>query len=247
MKLTRNNYEEYFILYLDNELNSEERRQVEAFVQLHPDLKEELDQLLPYKLMPDTNITYPRKEELLKTAKPARQEIDVAPLHLTNYEEWFTLYIDNELTDAEKLNVEHFILANPSLEKDFFLLQQTKLQPESILFHNKSSLYRTEEKVRSIRFRRWRVAAAAILMLGIAITTYTLISKNSPVLNNGTEMAGLKDEKNTTEKSLPVPETSITPGNNALLIENVQKNSVAPVNIIKEKKDESIITGNGCS
>ena len=33
MKLNRNNYEEYFILYMDNELDSDDRREVEAFVQ----------------------------------------------------------------------------------------------------------------------------------------------------------------------------------------------------------------------
>ena len=46
MQINRHNYEEYFILYMDNELGSTERRMVEDFVKLHPDLQEELDMLL---------------------------------------------------------------------------------------------------------------------------------------------------------------------------------------------------------
>ena len=45
MSINRHNYEEFFILYLDNELSSEHRRQVELFVEQHPDLGEELQLL----------------------------------------------------------------------------------------------------------------------------------------------------------------------------------------------------------
>ena len=54
MNINHHNYEEYFILYMDNELGSDARRMVEAFVQQHPELKGELDLLLQYKLVPDT-------------------------------------------------------------------------------------------------------------------------------------------------------------------------------------------------
>jgi anti-sigma factor RsiW len=40
MKIDRHNYEEYFILYMDNELSSDDRGQVEEFIQKNPDLKE---------------------------------------------------------------------------------------------------------------------------------------------------------------------------------------------------------------
>ena len=46
MQINRHNYEEYFILYMDNELPAAERRMVDEFVKLHPDLQEELSLLL---------------------------------------------------------------------------------------------------------------------------------------------------------------------------------------------------------
>ena len=115
MTINCHNYEEYFTLYLDNELNSDDRRMVEAFTQQHPDLKEELDLLTQYKLTPDTSIVFPGKEELMKVN-------DDTPVTFSNYEEWLVLYIDNELNPGQKDSVEQFIKANPSVkEEELFL------------------------------------------------------------------------------------------------------------------------------
>jgi hypothetical protein len=85
MNITRNNYEEYFILYMDNELTSEDRRQVELFVEGNPDLQEELNLLKQTQLVPDSSFVFADKEQLLKT--PGGIAIDT-----TNYEEWLLSY-----------------------------------------------------------------------------------------------------------------------------------------------------------
>ena len=56
MKIDRFNYEEFFLLYVDNELSAAERKQVEAFVEQHPDLEEELMMLKQSQLKPDTSV-----------------------------------------------------------------------------------------------------------------------------------------------------------------------------------------------
>jgi anti-sigma factor RsiW len=190
MNINRHNYEEYFILYMDNELHSDERRMVEAFIQQHPDLKEELDLLLQYKLVPDTTITFSDKEELMKVNGDT-------PVTLTNYEEWLVLYMDNELSAEQKATVEKFIADNPTVKEDLVLLQRTQLQPEEIIFADKASLYRKEEKVRPLPVRWWRLTAAAVLLLGVGITTAILVNKKSPEGN--TEIVkGTSPEKKTT-------------------------------------------------
>ncbi len=205
MKIDRHNYEEYFILYMDNELNSGDRRQVEAFVELHPDLKEELDLLLQFKLVPDTDILFNGKDELMKMNEAAVQVGGDTPISLANYEEWFTLYTDHELTTGQKKTVEQFIAENPSLEKELALLQRTRLQPEEIVFTDKASLYRAEEKIRIIQVRWWRIAAAAILILGLGLTTYSILNKKSSA---GTEegVAKTNEQKTTPVETARPPE-----------------------------------------
>jgi hypothetical protein len=167
MNITRHNYEEYFILYMDNELSSDKRRMVETFVQIHPDLKEELDILLQYKLVPDNNIVFDGKKELMKVQGES-------PITLSNYEEWLVLYMDNELTADQRKTVEQFIVVNPAVKKEADLLLRTQLQPEKIVFANKEVLYRKEEKVRPVLW--WR-AAAAILILALGLTSVIVFNK----------------------------------------------------------------------
>lgn len=169
MNINRHNYEEFFILYMDNELCPEDRRMVEAFIQLHPDLKEELELLQQYKMIPDTSVEFEGKEELLK-------ENGNSLITLSGYEEWLSLYIDDELNPEQKARLEHFIAGHPSVQKELALLQRAKLQPEIIVFDHKASLYRREEKVRSIPVRWWR-AAAAVLLLSAGLSAVFILNK----------------------------------------------------------------------
>ena len=173
MNITRHNYEEYFILYMDNELGSEERRQVELFVQENTDLKEELDWLLQSRLVADVAVVFDNKEQLMKTSGPGS-------INTTNYEEWLLLYTDNELTAEQKTTVEKFAASHPGIHEELALLQKTKLDPEqTIVFPNKELLYRKEEKVRVIAISWRRIAVAAAFLLAIATTAFFIMNRNT--------------------------------------------------------------------
>lgn len=195
MKLNRDNYEEYFILYLDNELGDEDRRRVEAFVQENSDLKAELDTLLQSKLVPDNEISFDNKEMLMVK--------DSSSVSLNNYESRLIAYIDNELDPQQKNDVEIFIAAHPAVQIELNLLQQTKLQPETIVFPGKKSLYRREKNVRVIPVRWLRLAAAAVLFLGVSTVTVVLINKNSRIKQEEVVKAG--PEINPVNKSVEAP------------------------------------------
>lgn len=62
--ITRDNYEEFFLLYIDNELSVADREAVEQFVAHHPDLQEDWKALLHCRLLPDEEIIFPDREAL---------------------------------------------------------------------------------------------------------------------------------------------------------------------------------------
>lgn len=60
------NYDEYMLLEADGELNTAERKALYDFLELHPELKKELDAYKAVHLVPTVDIVYPDKESLLK-------------------------------------------------------------------------------------------------------------------------------------------------------------------------------------
>jgi len=174
MNITRNNYEEYFILYLDNELGSDDRRQVELFVQENADLKGEFDLLSQTRLAPDDAVVFDEKQQLLNIAS-------AASINDSNFEEWLVLYIDNELTGQQKISVEEFLVNHPAAKTELGILQKTKLHSEeAVIFPNKETLYCREEKVPVMAFSWRKMAVAASLLLAISTAAFLVFTgKNS--------------------------------------------------------------------
>ena len=157
MNINRNNYEEYFLLYADNELTATERKVLEIFVQENPDLKEEF-------LMIQMTVNSPEKEMKLSD-KSFLLKKEPAFITEKNYEEIFVLYYDNELSEEQKKETEKFVTENSKLESEFQLIGKAKLITEkSIIYPNKKELYRKEKSEKVIRLTLWRSVAAAVLI-----------------------------------------------------------------------------------
>ncbi len=152
MNINRNNYEEYFLLYTDNELSVAERNMVDTFVAANPDLQEEL-LMLQQSVVKPMEVDFPGKAGLLKP-----ETINTAT------EEKLLLLLDNELKGKEKAAVLSLIQYNNAVKKEWEILQQTKLAvADNIIFNHKPLLYKKEEgKVVAIKW--WRIAAAAMLI-----------------------------------------------------------------------------------
>ena len=150
MLINRSNYEEFFLLYVDNELSATERHAVELFVGHNPDLGKEL-QLFQQSIVLCDEIIFDDKKSLLKDGSVGLQER-------------LLLFVDDELTPEETEQVTVLLATDRAVAAEWKILRQTKLNPvESIVFKNKASLYRTEaEPVIGIKW--WRVAAAAVLL-----------------------------------------------------------------------------------
>jgi hypothetical protein len=174
MNINRNNYESFFLMYVDNELSAGERAEVEAFVTENPDLKAELDMLREVVLTPEPELRFNNKQALLK-GNPLN------PVNELNYEEYFVLYADDELTIEEKQFVEEFVYKNPRYQHEFELILEAKLVADkTVVYPDKQSLYRTE-KDRRVVYLRWQKIAAAAVVAGLMLVSawYFLANDNN--------------------------------------------------------------------
>lgn len=67
-------------------------------------------------------------------------------INIENYEEYFLLYADKELSEDQRGMVEVFVSAHPELKKEFEAILLTIQQPDSVFLHDKSFLLKTEQK-----------------------------------------------------------------------------------------------------
>jgi len=193
MNITRHNYEEFFLLYIDNELSATDRKAVEEFAEQNPDLKGELEMLQQSMLRPDKDIVFDNKDALLQPM------VNQSGINTTNYESFFVLYADNELSNHEKAAVEDFVYRNPQFQEEFELLQQVRMEPDnSIVFANKESLYRKEKDDKVIPFAWWRWAAAAILLIIAGL--FWINSNNKKTIDVAT---GTKNGNNNIQNATP--------------------------------------------
>ncbi len=157
--ITRDNYEEFFLLYTDNELSAAERHEVERFVGNHPEIREEWETLLQCRVSPDLHLAFPDRTALLK---PETEN--------SNYTDDLLSYLDGELDEINTIRIATVLQQDPLAEKELSLLGQTVSRPDTtIVFPEKDRLYRKEKERRIIPLPLVRAGIAAAIAGAIAL------------------------------------------------------------------------------
>lgn len=212
--INRNNYEEFFILHLDNELNAEQQQALQLFLQQNPDLQAELDLLSGTKLSVDETVVFPDKA-LLFAGSLLQQTEEQQQVSAQDSE--IIMYLDAELTENDKKAFEQKLAGDTVLQQQVALFAKTKLQASAAeVFPDKALLYKEEETRRRIVPMYWLrmgVAAAVLLTLGVggfkwlnnpvketengsmAVTTTTDAKATNPVIPVVTEGTTAAEDK----------------------------------------------------
>lgn len=157
MNINKDNYEEYFLLYADNELTPVERKVVEIFVQENTELKEEFLMIQMTLNVPDEDVQLFDKSFLHKEPAPF--------INRDNYQEIFVLYYDNELSISQKTDVDNFVAAHAELKEEFELIGKATFVPDmAVIFPDKKSLYKKEKSGKIVPIFIWRSMAAAVVL-----------------------------------------------------------------------------------
>lgn len=193
-KINSENYEAFYLDFLEGNLSAEEAALFSDFLNAHPELKLE-DEALVY--VPTSN------SEVLEASWKTNLKIDAFedPITLHNIELFLIASVENQLSETKKKELNAFLLANPSYQTELGLYQRSKLQADlTQIYANKNGLKKGGGVIIPMFVRYAAVAASIVLVVSIYLkndqTTKIQLSENqkkeSPK-DNG------KSEKNTIE------------------------------------------------
>lgn len=123
--ITRDNYEIWFLDYMEGNLSEEDRALVESFCLQNPDLAEDLEGSLP-------TLNEQTKEQMPFKAQLKRHD-DIPKVNLENYEFHFAL-------QDESKDVERFIEQYPEYKNELIAYLQIKLQADTSVQADKDFL-----------------------------------------------------------------------------------------------------------
>ncbi|MBU2650210.1 MAG: hypothetical protein KKA81_04685 [Bacteroidetes bacterium] len=184
MRISRNNYEEHFLSYLEGQLTQEEVAQLQLFLAENPDLELELNKMGSCILKPDKHIKYPFKQSLKVEFIASDAEINQENLHL-----YCIAFLENELSPADTGKFRKYLGNNPEANALLNSFRQIKLTPETeIHFHGKKSLKKTSGAA-MINFSAGtkyfiKIAAVFLLLAGTGALIWHTGQKNTDRTQN---------------------------------------------------------------
>ncbi len=224
------NYEEWFLLYTDNELTPVQKKMVEAFVVQHPALQDEFD-LLKNTVLDDGIIKENDWEFLLQKEASA------------DWKEKALLDLDGELDEKQQQEWKNILQENNDAQAFHSSLLLTKLPIETIEYPDKERLLRKERKPVIIPIWLRYVSVAAVLT-GIAWFAWNSSISNKIDINPTTAFVA-PPHSTILDTSKPIVQTqkqndfSVHKSGKAILDkEDRKENNVVYSDKLESKKEE---------
>jgi hypothetical protein len=160
MQIDRSNYEIWLIDWLDGNLSNIQIEQLQDFLRENPDLKEEFDEHVNFRLNPSGK-SFQHKTNLKKTT---------ANLSWSQFEYLSVAYLENDLSADQQTELKESIELDPLKKRSFELIQKMKLSPAALTYKHKKRLLRRTVAQNVIRLSLIGLSAAAIITL--VVMTY---------------------------------------------------------------------------
>ncbi len=163
MKINRDNYEIYFVDFLEGELTAAQIKDLQDFLLLNPDLKKELDE------MKNIFVTHPVNDtQVFENKETLKKNIgDKVMINGNNINEFLIAYLENDLKTEDAKRLEHFLSENPSYLTDLELLKKTYLKPDLDIVYNEKNKLKKKTAQRIVlwpAFTAVSVAASLVLI-----------------------------------------------------------------------------------
>jgi hypothetical protein len=181
MTITRDNYEPFFLDYLEGNLKEDMIDEFLDFLEQNPDLKEELH-LFEHIHLPEEQLVFSGKKHLYKSAVEEKTAFEIKTI----------AYMEGDLKAEEQRSFNAYLAGHPELQKEYDVMTKTRLVTDTnIKYPHRKNLYR---KSGTILWLNWaaRVAAVAVIFWGINSLFHTGNQTSLPTATR--QIASLKTE-----------------------------------------------------
>jgi hypothetical protein len=224
MIINRDNYQAYFLDFVEGKLSPEQSEMLHRFLKFNPDLADEFDELQTFRaygLIPEP-LEFPAKE-LLKKRFPSESDA----VTWGNFDMYCIAYLENDLSEKQRRLFEKFMADHPEAESQFATYKFTFLKQETVLFPSKEQLKHS----RKVLFdRRILIPFAA----AAAVAVYIIISVPEPEIPVEIASVTMVEENKTAEHKVDShnkPAAEPAKGNVSVI-----RSSAVPVPISTYKK-----------
>lgn len=156
--INRENYESFFLDYIEGNLKEEQINQFIDFLNQNPDLKSELELFSEIKIEDDIFV-FPEKNKLYKKSAFTESILNNSSI----------AYFENDLDENERKLFEEELINSSDLLLEQALFAKTKLLPDTnIRFDAKAKLKR---KPKTLILATWTTRVAAIIVVLFAINS----------------------------------------------------------------------------
>jgi hypothetical protein len=219
--ITRDNYETYFVDYLDGNLPEDQIDQFLDFLKQNPDLKEELH-LFEEVVLPEEKLVFHEKEQLRKSTSD----------ETLRFENKAIAYLEGDMDIHESKAFGSYLTQHPALQNEYKQFEKTRLVPDlSVQYAAKSKLY--HKPVRTV-VMNWVARAAAVVALVWGINSLIQTPNKPELAQNKIELSAAKPEK-------IQPETSVKPASPATTSIQEKEKVREKISPIKTKESNGFV------
>lgn len=204
MVMNIDNYELYFLDYAEGNLSPARERELFAFLENHPEYREEFDAFVNVQMPPFTD---PEKR-ISRSLKmdPAGRETSSLPFGLLCIS-----YLEGDLEPEDRAAFERHLKQDPAAEKTLDAFRKTKLVADpSLVYANREALKKYPRKNLRPLFSTRNIAVAATLAI-LASVSWLLLFQVTGGTDRPRPVQHIASRGHAESINIPARETQITP------------------------------------
>ncbi len=199
ISINRNNYESWFMDYIDGRLDTAAVEMLMTFLDANPDLRKELDGLKEIRLEPG-QVDYADKAALRKPDNDPDPSI-----LLEHFEDYCLAAVEKQLSQREEEILQEIVEQDPEKFMTYRLYQSTILKTDpQIKYPRKSGLRKRYIELPAVRISTASIAAAVLLLLALPRVFRHSVEREIPAESGITavekNLNGGKEERKPDEK-----------------------------------------------